>query len=40
MDEEHDGIITLIDGNWDEISFIEIAGIAFDNNFYISTQPV
>lgn len=40
MDEEHDGIITLIDGNGDEISFIEIAEIACDNNFYLITQPV
>lgn len=40
MDEKHDVIITLIDGNWDEISFIEIDGIACDNNFYIITQPV
>ena len=39
--EENDdeAIVTLINENGDEINFIEIAGIAIDDNFYVILQP-
>ena len=38
--EEGDDIITLMSADGEEIDFIEIAGIAYNGNFYAILQPV
>ena len=38
--EEEDDIITLTGANGEEIDFVEIAGIAYNGNFYAILQPV
>ena len=35
-----DDIITLTTANGEEVDFVEIAGIAYNNNFYEILQPV
>ena len=37
--EEEDEIITLISDEGEEIDFVEIAGIAYNDNFYVILQP-
>ena len=38
--EEEDEIITLISDEGEEIDFVEIAGIAYNEKFYVILQPV
>ena len=38
--EERDDIVTLLSATGEEISFLEIAGIAYHGNFYAILQPV
>lgn len=38
--EEQDDIVTLKTANGEEIDFIEIAGIAYRERFYVILQPV
>ena len=38
--EDNDDIVTLLSANGEEIDFIEIAGIAFEDGFYSILQPV
>ena len=38
--EEGDDIVTLMSANGEEIDFLEIAGIAYNGNFYAILQPV
>jgi len=38
--DEDDNYITLTSSDGEEIEFIEIAGIAYNNNFYAILQPV
>jgi hypothetical protein len=40
MCEEKDDVVTLLSATGEEISFIEIAGIAYQGNFYAILQPV
>ena len=40
MREYDDDIITLYSANGEEIEFVEIAGIAYNGNFYAILQPV
>ncbi len=35
-----DDIITLQTANGESVDFIEVAGIAYNNNFYVILQPV
>lgn len=37
---EDDDIVTLLSASGEEIDFIEIAGIAYNGNFYAVLQPV
>ena len=39
-DFEDDDIVTLLSADGEEIDFVEIAGIALDDNFYAILQPV
>lgn len=39
-EKHNDDIITLIGENGEEIDFVEIAGIAYKNDFYAILQPV
>lgn len=39
-DEEKDDIITLRGANGENIDFLEIAGIAYNGDFYVILQPV
>lgn len=36
---DEESIVTLINENGEEINFVEIAGIALDDNFYLILQP-
>ncbi len=38
--EDDDDVVTLINANGEEIDFVEIAGIAYNGNFYAILQPV
>jgi hypothetical protein len=38
--EEGDDIVTLMSADGEEIDFFEIAGIAYNGNFYAILQPV
>lgn len=38
--EEGDDIVTLMSADGEEIDFLEIAGIAYNGNFYAILQPV
>ncbi len=38
--EDDDDIVTLTSATGEEIDFIEIAGIALEDNFYVLLQPV
>ena len=38
--EDEDDIVTLLSANGEEIDFVEIAGIAYEGNFYAILQPV
>ena len=38
--EENDDIVTLLSANGEEIDFVEIAGIAYQGNFYAILQPI
>lgn len=40
MENQNDDLITLRTATGEEISFIEIAGIAYNGNFYAVLQPV
>ena len=40
LDEELDDIITLQSAEGDEIDFIEVAGIEYENAYYAILQPV
>lgn len=40
MSEERDDIVTLLSATGEEIDFVEIAGIAYQGNFYAILQPV
>lgn len=40
LDDEDDDIVTLKSANGEDIDFIEIAGIAYEGNFYAILQPV
>ena len=40
LDEEGDDIITLVSPDGEEIEFQEIAGIAYNGDFYAIVQPV
>lgn len=40
MFEDDDNIVTLFSANGEEVDFIEIAGIAYNGNFYAILQPV
>jgi hypothetical protein len=40
MEERNDDIITLKSVTGEEIDFVEIAGIAYNGNFYAILQPV
>ncbi len=38
--EEDDEVLTLLSGDGEEVDFVEIAGIAYDGEFYAILQPV
>lgn len=38
--EDEDDIVTLLSANGEEVDFVEIAGIAYQGNFYAVLQPV
>ncbi len=38
--EEREDIVTLLSVNGEEIDFVEIAGIAYQGNFYAILQPI
>lgn len=40
MSEERDDIVSLLSATGEEIDFVEIAGIAYQGNFYAILQPV
>ena len=40
MEEQDDDIVTLLSADGEEIDFVEIAGIAYQGNFYAILQPV
>ena len=40
MSEERNDIVTLLSATGEEIDFVEIAGIAYQGNFYAILQPV
>lgn len=40
MANDDDDIVTLISGEGEEVDFLEIAGIAYQGNFYAILQPV
>ncbi len=40
FEEDNDDIVTLLSANGEEIDFVEIAGIAYQGNFYAILQPV
>lgn len=37
---ENEDVVTLLSANGEEVDFIEIAGIAYNNSFYAILQPV
>lgn len=39
-DEDDDDIVTLINGDGEEVDFLQIAGIAYKGKFYAILQPV
>ena len=40
MEEDNDDIVTLQTADGEEVDFVEIAGIAYEGNFYAILQPV
>ena len=40
MANDEDDIVTLISAEGEEVDFVEVAGIAYQNNFYAILQPV
>ena len=38
--DDEDDIVTLLSANGEEVDFVEIAGIAYQGNFYAVLQPV
>ena len=40
MENDEDDIVTLMSAEGEEIDFVEVAGIAYQNNFYAILQPV
>ena len=40
MEEDGEGVITLLSADGEEIDFVEIAGIAYKGAFYAILQPV
>lgn len=40
MMEDNDDIVTLLSSEGEEIDFVEIAGIAYEGEFYAILQPV
>lgn len=38
--DDNDNIVTLLSSSGEEIDFIEIAGIVYNNNYYAILQPV
>jgi hypothetical protein len=40
LEEDSDDIVTLQTADGEEVDFVEIAGIAYEGNFYAILQPV
>ena len=40
MANDEDDVVTLVSAEGEEVDFVEVAGIAYQNNFYAILQPV